>query len=329
MKAHPLKIVFFGSGAFGLPTLRALAERHELLAVVTQPDRPAGRKQRLTPTPIGEWAAAEIPKIPLLKPEDASSSEWIDRIRSFDTGIASERRGGWVVIAFGQKLSPSLLADRFAINLHASLLPRWRGAAPINRAVLAGDRETGNSVITLAERMDAGLVLGQSRRPIEPTRTAGELHDLLADDGPELIERVLSDYAADALNPVVQDEAAVTIARKLSKEQGFIDLASVSADEARRTIHALNPWPGVTVRFRGEALKLLRAGSEQPGGGSEPGTLIDPTSGTVACADNTALDLIEVQPAGKKPMAWQAFANGAKPVTGELLEAMGRASVGE
>jgi methionyl-tRNA formyltransferase len=184
-----MRIVFLGSGAFGLPTLQHLAARHTVVGVVTQPDKPAGRGSKLTPTPIGAWAAEHLPGTPLIKPEKINTPEVRDLVRSWECDA-------WVVIAFGQKLGPTLLADRFAINLHASLLPRWRGAAPINHAILAGDTVTGNSVITLADRMDAGLVLGQSRRPIEPAQTTGELHDLLATDGPALVEQVLAEHAA-------------------------------------------------------------------------------------------------------------------------------------
>lgn len=317
---HPLRLVFFGSGAFGLPTLRQLAAHHHINAVVTQPDRPAGRKRVLTPTPIGAWAAEHIPEVPLLKPENVNEAEQLDLVRSFDVGTPDERRGGWVAIAFGQKLSQRLLADRFAINLHASLLPRWRGAAPINHAILAGDKVTGNSVITLAERMDAGLVLGQSERVITDDVTAGELHDRLAEDGPVLVEKVLSEYATDQLRPEEQDESKVTIAGKLDKGLGALDLASVTSDVARRTIHALNPWPSVTVEFRAEPLKLLRAAVEAGPSDQRPGTIIDPESGTVACGERTVLRLVEVQPAGRKPMPYSAFANGAKPIAGEPLD---------
>src|SRR5690606_11806687 len=124
-----------------------------------------------------------LPEAALIKPESVNESEVLERLRSYECAGPRDRSGAWVVIAFGQKLSQPLLADRFAINLHASLLPRWRGAAPINHAILAGDAATGNSVITLADRMDAGLILGQSTRTIDPQVTAGELHDRLAEDG--------------------------------------------------------------------------------------------------------------------------------------------------
>src|SRR5690606_37944755 len=142
-----------------------------LTLVVTQPDRPAGRGRAPAPTPIGAWAAAEV-EAGRLAPEQVVKPESVneDSVREFILAVDAD---AWVVIAFGQKLGRRLLDGRFAINLHASLLPRWRGAAPINAALLAGDAETGNSVITLADRMDAGLVLGQSRRPIDPSVTAG------------------------------------------------------------------------------------------------------------------------------------------------------------
>jgi len=317
---NALRLVFFGSGAFGLPTLKHLASTHQIEAVVTQPHRPAGRKRALTPTPIGAWAAEHLPSVPLLKPENVNEADQLDLVRSFDVGSPDERRGGWVVIAFGQKLSKRLLADRFAINLHASLLPRWRGAAPINHAILAGDSVTGNSVITLADRMDAGLVLGQSERPITLEATAGELHDQLAGDGPPLVDRVLREFASGQLRPAEQDDSKVTIAGKLDKGLGAVDLSEISAEVARRTIHALNPWPSVTVEFRGESLKLLRAVAEPGTTKQRAGTIVDAEIGTVACGERTVLRLVEVQPAGRKPMPYGAFANGAKPRAGESLD---------
>lgn len=310
-----MKIVFLGSGAFGLPTLRRLAASHEVVGVVTQPDRPAGRGSRLTPTPIGAWAAEHLPGVPLLKPDRVNNPDETERVRAWACDA-------WVVIAYGQKLGPALLADRFAVNLHASLLPRWRGAAPINHAVLAGDAETGNSVIFLAERMDAGAVLGQSRRPIGPGQTAGELHDLLAGDGPGLVERVLADHAAGTLNPVAQDESLVTLAGKLSKADGVVNW-SLPADEVRRRINGLSPWPGVTAEHAGQALRLLRA---EPGPADSeqrrPGEVVDPEAGLVACGSGVVA-VCEVQPAGRTPMGFAAWANGRKVRAGDLLGAPG------
>ncbi len=253
-----MRLVFFGSGAFGLPTLLDLARRHEIAGIVTQPDRPAGRGGALTPTPVGARAQDLLPGTPLLKPEAVNDPAVVRAIH----GLGSD---AWVVIAFGQKLGPALREGAFAINLHASLLPRWRGAGPIHAAILAGDAVTGNSVITVAERMDAGLVLGQTEREIAPSMTAGDLHDLLAADGPALVAEVLAGRAAGTLRPVEQDESLVTRAPKLGRADGWVDWTH-RADQCRWRINGLSPWPGVTVRFRGQSLKLLRSAPETPRG---------------------------------------------------------------
>ncbi|HZW08511.1 MAG TPA: methionyl-tRNA formyltransferase [Phycisphaerales bacterium] len=307
-----MRLVYFGSGAFGLPTLQALAAAHTVALVVTQPDRPAGRGGRLTPTPVGEWAEEHAPGVPVLKPERVNAPEVVEQIR----GAAAD---AWVVIAFGQKLGRKLLEDRFAINLHASLLPRWRGAAPINAAILAGDRVTGNSVITLADRMDAGLVLGRSERPIEPSATAGELHDFLAADGPGLVLRVLAERGAGSLRGTSQDEALVTLAPKLSREGAWVDFAA-TADECRRRINGLSPWPGVLVSLGDLQLKLLRSQVEAGAGAGSaaPGTLIDPGAGLVACGAGV-VRLLGVQPVGKRAMSWPEFARGRALPPGACL----------
>ncbi len=308
-----MRVAFFGSGEFGVPTLARLAAEHEVAAVITQPDRPAGRSQKPTPTPIAAWASHHLLDTPMLKPGDVNDPRVAEEVRSFPADV-------FVVIAFGQKLGASLLADRFAVNLHASLLPRWRGAAPINHAILAGDAETGDSVITLADRMDAGLILAQSRRAILPETTAGELHDLLSADGPELVLRVLDEHRRGRLAPVVQDPARITLAPKLRKEDGWIDFGA-GAEACRRRIHGLNPWPGVTVRFRDEPLKILRAESrpsEAEQGGMPLGAFISPETGLVCCT-SSALRLVEVQPAGGRAMAWADFARGRRVRADEVL----------
>jgi len=313
-----MRVVFFGSGAFGLPTLAALRGAHELVGVVTQPDKPAGRSRQATATPVGAWCQAEAPGVELFKPASVNEAGVCATLRAIEADA-------WVVIAFGQKLGRALLSERFAVNLHASLLPRWRGAAPIHAAVLAGDAETGNSVITLADRMDAGLILGQSRRAIEPDQTSGELHDLLASDGAGLVLDVLARHAAGTLRGLAQDDSLVTLAGKLSKRDGWVDFGG-DAEVVRRRVHGLNPWPGVTVGFRGEGLKLLRVAVEgvEPvehgasAGESVPGTLLDASKGLVACGRGV-VRLVEVQPAGRKAMAYADFARGARVMNGELL----------
>lgn len=296
-----MRIVYFGSGAFGIPTLRMLLDRHDVAAVVTQPDRPAGRGKALSPTPIATEAVSRVPGIEILKPERVNAPEVRDHIRAIEADA-------WVVIAFGQKLGQKLLEGKFAVNLHASLLPRWRGAAPINAAVLAGDAITGNSVITLAEEMDAGVVLGQSYRPIEPHHTAGELHDLLAADGPELMDAVLERHRNGTLEPMKQNAAQVTYAPKLSKADGWIDFTD-TATICRNRVHGLTPWPGVNITLAGVSIKLLSVQAEKASHKAPPGTLLD-TAGLIACGHGTALRLLRMQPAGKNPMDFSAFANG-------------------
>lgn len=314
-----MRIVFFGSGEFGVPTLAALSKSHAIVGVVTQPDKPAGRGGEVTPTPIGAWAAANLPGVPLMKVASCNDEATAECIKALgDTATA------WVVIAFGQKLGASLLRDRFAVNLHGSILPRWRGAAPINWAILEGDAEIGNSVITLADRMDAGLVLAQSSRAIDARTTAGDAHDALAADGPALVERVLSEHAAGSLKPVPQDEASVTTAPKLSKSDGWVDFTR-APEACRRRINGLSPWPGVTVKFREDTLKLLRAeviSDRAPEGaesGPPAGTILDADAGFVLCGNGGVLRLLEVQAAGKKAMSWKDFANGARVKSEEIL----------
>lgn len=313
-----MRLIFFGSGEFGLPTLQALSTAHEVVGVVTQPDRPAGRSRKPTPTPVADWAAANLPGAVVLKPEDVNEQGIVERIRSSPADA-------FVVIAFGQKLGRALLAERFAINLHASLLPRWRGAAPINHAILAGDRETGNSVITVAEQMDAGDILAQSRRAIEPDMTAGDLHDLLAADGPALVLDVLGRHEAGTLTPVPQNPSLATLAPKLSKRDGWVDFRA-NAEECRRRIHGLSPRPGVAVRFRDESVRLLRArvctDAEAESSKSQThsvGVFLDPRGGIVACGSGTSLRLVEVQPAGGRAMPWADFARGRRVLADERL----------
>lgn len=321
-------IVFFGAGAFGVPTLAELVRRGRVVAIVTQPDKPAGRGGELSPTPIALWAREHAPHVPILKPDKCNTPEVRERIRAFATTT-------WVVIAFGQKLGQALLADRFAINLHASLLPRWRGAAPINAAMVAGDTRTGNSVITLADRMDAGLVLGTSERDVLPHMTAGELHDLLSSDGPELVLRVLTEHQAGTLRGAAQDESLVTIAPKMSKADGWIDLSQPAA-RCRERVHGLTPWPGVSAMLvptggseagTVEAIKLLRVRDEAVPHGRGAGDALDAPRGLFAASPGTALRLLEVQAPGKRAMNFEDFARGKAGLLGggpRLVSAVGK-----
>lgn len=304
-----MNLVFLGSGAFGVPTLEALSLRHTITGIVTQPDRRVGRGKNSTATPVGQWASEHLPRVPIAKPEKINTDESRDLVRGWEADA-------WVVIAYGQYLGQKLIADRFAINLHGSRLPRWRGAAPINAAIIAGDSISGNSVITIAKDMDAGAVLGQSERLIEHSMTASELHSALSNDGPELMLKVLDQFEGNSLRMTEQDDTLVTVAPKMLKSDGWIDFAD--ADQSRCRINGLSPWPCVAVEHRGQALKVLRAESSDTESQEVAGAILDAAEGVVAC-DRGALRLVEVQPAGKKAMGWHAYANGRQVQNGELL----------
>ena len=309
-----MRLIYLGSGEFGLPTLQRLHVDHEVVAVISQPDKPAGRKRKLTPTPIAAWA--ESNGLNVLKCPDVNTDEFITRAAQLNADAS-------VVIAFGQKLSPSFIdaLGRLVINLHASLLPRHRGAAPINSAIISGDEETGLSVIALAQRMDAGLVYGMVSTPIDPNEIAGELHDRLSLMGPDVIEKVLGEFQSGALNGEEQDETLATRAPKLSKKDSTVDF-NTSAVQVRNRIHGLTPWPGVSVNWNrrdagDQVLKICRVAAE-------PGSLTDVAPGTVlhdcrvAVADG-AIKLIEVQVPGGRVMKVEDFIHGHPIRPGDFL----------
>jgi methionyl-tRNA formyltransferase len=300
-----MKLVFLGAGAFGLPSLESLAREHEIALVVTQPDRPAGRGKVMTPTPIAA-RAAEL-GLPVIKPADVNAPEVVAQVR----GVGAD---AWVVIAFGQKLSRELVDGVFAINLHGSLLPAYRGAAPIQRAVMDGGAETGVSVISIAERMDGGLVYATRARPIGATETSDEVHDALALLGPEALASVLAAQEAGRAVGAAQDESKATRARKLSKADGTVDLAARDARSARAWINGLNSWPGCTVAIGGLEVKLLRV--REGVGGGEPGVVR--ADGCVA-AISGSIEILEVQPAGGRAMSWGDFVRGRPQVVGQRM----------
>ena len=309
-----MRIVFLGSGAFGVPTLDALAAgtgaggaRHEVVAVVSQPDKPAGRGKVLTPTPIA-LRAAEL-GIPVTKPVDINEASVREAVRA-------HRADAWVVIAFGQKLSRELLEGVFAINLHGSLLPAYRGAAPIQRAVMDGCAETGVSVISLAERMDAGLVYATRTRAIGASETSDEVHDALSLLGPEVIADVLARHAAGTLVGAVQDESKATRARKLAKADGTVDFAARDARSARAWINGLTAWPGCTVDVGGLQVKLLRVREADDGGAGPLATLGE--DGRVRAAGG-AVEILEVQPLGGKRMGFGEFVRGRRQLVGAAV----------
>lgn len=240
--SSPLRTVFMGTPEFAVPTLEALVRQKnlcELLAVYTQPDRPAGRRQALKAPPI-KHKALEL-KIPVFQPEKLSQPGEFEKLNALQPDII-------VVVAYGQILKTDILKlpPLGCVNIHSSLLPRWRGAAPIQWAILSGDTETGVTTMRIAERLDSGNILLQTKTPLLPTDTAGTLHDRLSRLGAELIVPTLIGLREGTLKDTPQDEASVTFAPKLNKEMEVLNPAQ-SALELDRQIRALNPWPGTSV----------------------------------------------------------------------------------
>ncbi|MEO0965245.1 MAG: methionyl-tRNA formyltransferase [Planctomycetota bacterium] len=316
--APRLRLGFFGAGAFGGPTLDALHDRHEICLVVTQPARPAGRKRVLTPTPLADRAAALGLRVE--EAEDVNNDAFVDRVAGLHLDAS-------VVIAFGQKLGPELIdaMGKLAVNLHASLLPKYRGAAPINWAMIDNEPETGVSVIGLAQRMDAGPIYASASLQVRPTETAGELHDRLAALGPDAVLRVLDELLGDRLRPVEQDESLATRARKLSKADGTVDFDQ-PADVVRARINGLNPWPSCRVRWTraGEELAKLilrraeSASDDALGDRTPPGVVVD-DAGRIACADGVCR-LLELQAPGKPTVSIEDFLRGRPILPGDRFE---------
>ena len=318
-------VVFFGSGAFGLPVLRMLAEAGRVALVVSQPDRVAGRGKQITPTPVSEFVLGH--GLPLIRPEDCNSQTDSELIRTAAAAAVDRAaRDGraqpgvvFVVIAFGQKMSPELLSDVFSINLHGSLLPRWRGAAPIQRALMEGDPVAGVSVIALAERMDAGVVYAEEPLAIGPSQTSGELHDALSELGPDVVASVLHMWRRGDINARAQDESRATRARKLSKADAWVDL-SMDAYHVRARINGLNPWPGCAVEIDGAPMQIRRcevaAAVAAPtdsaaGTGTPPGASTLTPDGILTCGTGAGR-LLEVQAAGGRILPFTAWAHGAR-----------------
>ncbi len=306
-----MNIAFLGSGAFAIPSLNALAaSAHKIVQVISQPDRPAGRGKVLTPTAVAQWALEK--NMPLLRTDNANA-EALAILRELKPDALA-------VIAFGQKLSDELLAvaPRGNINLHSSLLPKYRGAAPINWAVINNDPIAGVCVIEVTPKMDAGDIFAQASTPIGTAETAGELHDRLAQLGSPLLPQVLDQLAAGTAMRTPQDPALATRAPKLSREIAWVDFTQPAAIVSAR-IRGMSPWPGIQIQLsdppdnrRAPPLTaaLLKC-QATPSSATHPteicGTVLRDRS--IACATGS-LQLLQVQPAGKKPMDAQSFANG-------------------
>ncbi len=313
-----MKLVMFGTGDFALPTFRALGDAgHEWLALVTQPDRPQGRKQELIPSPIKQEAIAR--GVPVFQPEDVNTGGAIEVIRAFGPELL-------VTAAYGQILSAELLgvAPLGGINLHGSILPKYRGAAPVARAIQNGETEAGVTVIRMTPKIDAGGMIAIARTPVDPDETAGELEDRLAQLGAPLVVETLEALAAGTVTMLPQTKAKVTRAPKLSKDDGRINW-SKSALAIHNLVRAMQPWPQAETYWHpselGKApIRLIVQKTSVVEGQGAPGTVMEAQKDRlVVAAGQGAVQIVTVQVPGKKPMPVSVFLNGYHVFTGDRM----------
>jgi methionyl-tRNA formyltransferase len=308
------RVVFMGTPEFAVPTLEKLADAHHVVGVVTQPDRRVGRGQRLAPSPVKQ--AAQERGLPLLQPQTLRTPEAVAQLAAWEPNVI-------VVAAFGQILRKDVLDLPLhgCLNVHASLLPRWRGAAPVAAAILAGDEVTGVTIMKMDAGLDTGPILKQSKPvSISPHDTRESLERRLSRLGAKLlVEKTLPPYLAGDLLPQPQPKEGVTYAEQLHKEDGLLDW-SRSAVELNRQVRAFNPWPGTFTTLHGQRLRVLRAAPLPDWrGDAPPGTVVALADGCAVATGEGALRLEEVQLAGKRPMDIEAFLCGQRDCIGSCL----------
>lgn len=296
-----LRIVFMGTPEFAIPVLQKLiASRHEVIAVYTRPPKPAGRGHREQRSPVHELALQH--NIPVYTPLTLRKPEEQAVFASLDADVA-------IVAAYGLILPKAVLeAPRYGcINVHASILPRWRGAAPIQYAVMAGDEETGVTIMKMDEGLDTGAILSTRKVPIGPTMTAAELYPILADLGAELLLPAVEGMIAGSVKPVPQPTEGVTYAKMLKKEDGRLDWQA-SAVDLYNKVRALNPWPGAWFEYEGEVIKVLEAEVVNAPSDVSPGTILDKQM-TMVCGQG-ALRLLKLQRPSRSPVSGEEFLRG-------------------
>jgi methionyl-tRNA formyltransferase len=307
-----MRVVFAGTPDFSVPVLQAILDSgHPVVGVYSQPDRPAGRGRKLKPGPVKQLALDH--GLPVFQPaglRDAAEQQVLARLEP----------DLMVVVAYGLLLPQAVLdiPRRGCVNLHASILPRWRGAAPIQRAILAGDRETGVSLMQMEAGLDSGPVLAEVRTPIAADETGGSLHDRLSQLAADLLARHLDDLDAGQLQPQPQDESRVTYAHKLDKREAAIDWVG-DAIQLERQVRAFNPWPVAQAHYRGQVLRIWRARAvDGPTGRAGAVVASGPQGIDVACGQG-CLRLLEVQLPGGKRLEAADFLN-ARSVDGAVLQ---------
>jgi methionyl-tRNA formyltransferase len=302
-----LRIVYFGTPAFAVPPLQALLDsRHDVVAVVSQPDRPRGRGQHVQTTPTHHLA--ETRGVPVLQPTRIKDEAFLQAIRDLKPDLG-------VVAAFGRILPDALIAiPRFGmINVHASILPQYRGAAPIQRAVLAGDLETGVTIMRIVTELDAGSTFAFARVPIPEDATSGEVEAEVAAAGAPLLMTIVEDIAAGRAVETPQDHARATFAPKVTKAEGAIDWTK-PAIAVHNQIRGLQPWPLASAQLAGVRYVIRRSVVERTPTEAAPGVLIEAHGDRllVACGDGTALRILEIQPEGRRPMSARDFLAGRR-----------------
>ncbi len=311
------RVVFMGTPQFALPALQTLIENYSVVGVVTQPDRPRGRGRKPQPSPVKKLAQQH--RLPVLQPASLRDPEALAELRNLRPDVI-------VVAAFGQILPTTVLdlPPAGCINVHASLLPRWRGAAPVAAAILAGDDTTGVTIMKMDAGLDTGPILSQRSLAITPQDTRESLTARLARLGADLLRDTLPDWLAGAIEPRPQDESLATYAPQIKKEQGHINWRE-PADDIARKVRAFYPWPGAFTHWQDKPLKILRAvAATEPLSGEDDrrpatGTVIAGPDGPAVVTGRGVLHLYEVQPAGRRPMPADAFARGARGFVGGRL----------
>ena len=308
-----LRIVFFGTPAFAVPTLERLFASHDVVAAVTQPDRPRGRGHRLQPSPVKSAAAG---RVPVLQPTKLSDPGWL-------AALADLRPDLGVVAAYGRILPQPLLdLPRLGmVNVHASLLPRWRGAAPVHRAVLAGDRETGVTIMRVVLALDAGPMLAARSTEIAPDETSGELETRLASIGAELLAETVDRLAAGPVAGTTQDERFVTYASRLERQESQINWQRPAA-AIHNQIRGLQPWPLAAARLQGRRVLLLRSQvADERQSAAAPGVVERVERDALLIAAGPGLvRLTEIQMEGRSPVRIREFLHGRPVRVGERFE---------
>ena len=307
--------MYFGTPAFAVPPLEALlVSRHQVVALVSQPDRPRGRGQQLHPTPTRE--VAETHGIPVLQPARIKDPAFLQAVRAFAPDLG-------VVAAYGRILPDDLLAiPRLGmINVHASVLPRYRGAAPIQRAVLAGDDETGVTIMQVVSELDAGPMLAAAKVPIPPDATSGEIESAVARVGAPLLIQVVDDMSLGRVPARKQDAAGVTFAPKVTKDEGPIDW-SRPAKIVHDKVRGLQPWPLASTHLGGRRYVIRRTVVEATTTGEPYGTIIEAHGEVLAVAagNGTVVRILEIQPEGRRSMTAREFLAGHHPAVGDRFD---------